>query len=89
MCGSIQRLLRASDILDAGQGGEALATPTGPAPVRGVASISGLGTSSVTVNTNNAKVIINWQGFSIDLDEVTRFNQPSATAAVLNRIAAV
>ena len=44
---------------------EALANPTGPTPVRGVASISGLGTSSVTVNTNNAKAIINWQGFSI------------------------
>jgi filamentous hemagglutinin family protein len=65
---------------------EAHANPTGPTPVRGVASISGLGTSSVTVNTNNAKAIINWQGFSIGVDELTRFNQPSATAAVLNRV---
>jgi filamentous hemagglutinin family protein len=65
---------------------QALANPTGPTPVRGVSSISGLGTSSVTVNTNNAKAIINWQGFSIGVDELTRFNQPSATAAVLNRV---
>ena len=65
---------------------EAVANPTGPTPVRGVTSISGLGTSSVTVNTNNAKAIINWQGFSIGADELTRFSQPSATAAVLNRV---
>jgi filamentous hemagglutinin family protein len=65
---------------------EALANPTGPTPVRGVSSISGLGTPSVTVNTNNAKAIINWQGFSIGFDELTRFNQPSAVSAVLNRV---
>jgi filamentous hemagglutinin family protein len=65
---------------------QALANPTGPTPVRGVASISGLGTSSVTVNTNSAKAIINWQGFSLDPGDLTRFNQPSATAAVLNRV---
>jgi hypothetical protein len=33
---------------------EALSNPTGPTPVRGVASISGLGTSAVRVDTNNA-----------------------------------
>jgi filamentous hemagglutinin family protein len=65
---------------------EALANPTGPTPVRGVAGISGLGTSSVTVNTNNAKAIINWQGFSIGGGETTRFTQPSAASAVLNRV---
>ena len=65
---------------------EALANPTGPTPVRGVASISGLGTPSVTVNTNDAKAIINWQGFSIDGLETTRFTQPSAASAVLNRV---
>jgi filamentous hemagglutinin family protein len=65
---------------------EALSNPTGPTPVRGVASISGLGTPSVTVNTNNAKAIINWQGFSIDAFETTRFAQPSAVSAVLNRV---
>jgi filamentous hemagglutinin family protein len=65
---------------------EALANPTGPTSVRGVASISGLGSSSVTVNTNNAKAIINWQGFSIGGGEITRFTQPSAASAVLNRV---
>jgi filamentous hemagglutinin family protein len=65
---------------------EALANPTGPTPVRGVASISGLGTPSVTVNTNNAKAIINWQDFSIGGLETTRFTQPSAASAVLNRV---
>jgi filamentous hemagglutinin family protein len=65
---------------------EPLANPTGPTPVRGVASISGLGTSSVTVNTNNAKAIINWQDFSIGGGETTRFTQPSAASAVLNRV---
>lgn len=63
-----------------------LANPTGPTPVRGVASISGLGTSSVTVNTNNAKAIIHWQDFSIGGLETTRFTQPSAASAVLNRV---
>jgi filamentous hemagglutinin family protein len=65
---------------------EAVANPTGPTPVRGVSSISGLGTSSVTVNTNDAKAIINWQGFSIGASETTRFTQPSAASAVLNRV---
>ena len=65
---------------------EALANPTGPTPVTGVSTISGLGTSSVTVNTNNAKAIINWQSFSIGGAETTRFTQPSAASAVLNRV---
>jgi hypothetical protein len=65
---------------------EALSNPTGPTPVRGVASISGLGTSAVRVDTNNAKAIINWQSFSIGALETTRFTQPSAASAVLNRV---
>jgi filamentous hemagglutinin family protein len=65
---------------------EPLANPTGPTPVRGVSSISGLGTSSVTVNTNNAKAIIHWQDFSIGGGEITRFTQPSVASAVLNRV---
>ena len=36
--------------------------------------------------TTSGGTIINWQGFSIDSGELTRFIQPSAASAVLNRV---
>jgi filamentous hemagglutinin family protein len=64
--------------------GSVAANPTGATVVNGKAdaSISG---KTLTV-TNSPGTIINWQGFSIAPDELTRFIQQSASSAVLNRV---
>jgi filamentous hemagglutinin family protein len=62
----------------------ALALPVNPAVVAGQASFAQSG-GTLTV-TNKAGTIINWQGFSIGVSELTRFVQPSASSAVLNRV---
>jgi len=62
----------------------AVANPTGPSIASGSASFSAAG-SSLTI-TNSANAIINWQGFSIGINEITRFLQSSASSAVLNRV---
>src|SRR4029077_11586257 len=36
--------------------------------------------------TNSANAIINWQNFSIGVNEITRFLQTSGSSAVLNRV---
>jgi filamentous hemagglutinin family protein len=62
----------------------AFANPVNPTVVRGTANFAQTG-SALTV-TNSANAIINWQGFSIGSAELTRFVQPSAASAVLNRV---
>ncbi|MEW6076391.1 MAG: MBG domain-containing protein [Thermodesulfobacteriota bacterium] len=62
-----------------------LANPENGRTVAGRASIHqqpGL----TTVNQISDRAVINWQRFSIDSGEVTRFNQPSPRSAVLNRV---
>ena len=66
-------------------GAAAHANPTGPTVAHGTAQFAGLGASTLDV-TSSSNAIINWQGFSIDAGEVTRFIQPSASSAVLNRV---
>jgi filamentous hemagglutinin family protein len=60
------------------------ALPTSPHIVNGTAAISTSG-NAMTV-TNSANAIINWQSFSIGQNESTRFVQPTASSAVLNRV---
>ncbi len=62
----------------------ALANPTGPQVVHGQASFSQNGNVLSIVNSPNA--IINWQNFSINPNEITRFLQQGADSSVLNRI---
>ena len=64
--------------------GSASALPTGSQIVSGTAGITTSG-STMTI-TNSAGAIINWQAFSIANGETTRFIQPSAVSAVLNRV---
>jgi len=60
------------------------ANPNGPQVVAGSAVFNQAGK---TLNiTNSPGAIINWQGFSIAADEVTRFIQSGANSAVLNRV---
>src|SRR5512140_1805455 len=64
------------------------ANPVGGSVVGGNASatIAGEGTSVVTINQNQSRSIINWNAFSINAGEITKFIQPSDTAAILNRV---
>ena len=65
--------------------GVAHANPTGSTVVHGSVEFSNpsAGTLNVTASSN---AIINWQGFSIGADELTRFIQPGTGSAVLNRV---
>lgn len=63
----------------------AIANPQGPTVVHGQASF-GIPTPGTLQIHNSANAIINWQGFSIGAAETTRFVQPSASSAVLNRV---
>lgn len=62
----------------------ALANPTSPTVVHGTASFSQSGNILNVTNSHNA--IINWGSFSIGVNELTKFIQPSALSAVLNRV---
>jgi len=62
----------------------ALANPLGPAVVNGQASFATSGNTLTVTNTPGA--IINWQGFSVGANEVTRFVQQNAASSVLNRV---
>src|SRR5882757_5015362 len=63
---------------------QSLANPTGGTVSSGSASFATSG-STLTI-TNSANAIINWQSFSIGVNEITRFVQSSASSAVLNRV---
>ena len=63
----------------------AWSNPFGGTVAAGQANINGSG-GVVTVNQQSNNAIINWQGFSISVGELTKFVQPSALSAVLNRV---
>ncbi len=62
----------------------AQANPVGAAVVNGQASFAS--TANTLTVTNTPGTIINWQGFSIQQNEITRFAQQSASSTVLNRV---
>lgn len=62
-----------------------LGNPVGGQVVAGSATIGG-GAGLLQVNQSSNRAIINWQNFSINSGETTRFVLPSASAAVLNRV---
>jgi len=61
------------------------ANPIGPNVVNGTANFSSPAPNALNIS-NSPNAIINWQGFSIQQHEVTRFIQQSANSAVLNRV---
>jgi filamentous hemagglutinin family protein len=63
---------------------QASANPTGGTVASGSASFASSG-NTLTI-TNSANAIINWQNFSIGVNEITRFLQGSGSSAVLNRV---
>jgi len=62
----------------------AFANPHGPQVVNGNVSFNTQGNKLTITNSPNS--IINWQGFSIGVNELTRFVQQSGGSAVLNRV---
>jgi filamentous hemagglutinin family protein len=64
--------------------GAAHANPVGPQVINGQVSFANQG-STLSV-TNSPGAIINWQSFSINQGEITRFIQQNSGSAVLNRI---
>ena len=64
----------------------AFANPSGGVVVGGGATISGQGTSTVTVNQTTNSAVLSWQKFNIAQGETTNFVQPGARSIALNRI---
>ena len=65
--------------------GFAPGNPTGGQVASGSATITTI-PGTVTINQASNIAIINWQSFSIASGEATRFVQPSAASAALNRV---
>src|SRR5208282_2793765 len=65
----------------------ALANPVGPTVVNGQVTFNSNGQQLTITNTPGS--IINWQGFSIGVSELTNFIQQSASSAVLNRVTGI
>ena len=64
----------------------AAAGPEGGTVVGGSATIQGAGTPAVIVNQASSSAVINWNTFNIRANESVRFNQPSSSSVVLNRV---
>src|SRR5260370_38043897 len=64
----------------------AVGGPAGGTVVGGSATIQGQGGPAAIVNQSSNSAIINWNTFNIGVNESVRFNQPSASSVVLNRV---
>src|SRR6266542_4293582 len=63
-----------------------LANPVGETVGAGRATFDRSLPGRLTINQGSDRLIVNWRDFSIGLGETTRFLQPSASSAVLNRV---
>lgn len=63
----------------------ALANPSGSTVVAGDVTIGGQG-SQMVITQNSNSAIVNWNSFSVGANESVQFQQPSASAAILNRV---
>jgi len=66
--------------------GLVLANPSGGQVAAGQATIGNTAANTLTINQASHSAVINWQQFSVDGGEFVVFNQPSASATVLNRV---
>ena len=65
---------------------EAQATPTGGVVSHGEATIEAISDNTTHITQNSQSAIIDWQTFDLSTSDLVHFDQPSASAAVLNRI---
>jgi filamentous hemagglutinin family protein len=63
----------------------AYALPTGEQVVAGQAQFN-RGANTLTIQQQTPNAIVNWNGFSISGSEAVRFQQPSASSVILNRV---
>ena len=61
------------------------ALPTGGVVAEGTAAITQSG-GNMSINQTTNKVIVNWNGFSIDAGESVQFSQPDVNSVALNRV---
>jgi len=66
--------------------GLVLANPSGGQVAAGQATIGNTAANTLTINQASHSAVINWQQFSVDGGEFVVFNQPNASATVLNRV---
>ncbi|MCP3866735.1 MAG: filamentous hemagglutinin N-terminal domain-containing protein, partial [Gammaproteobacteria bacterium] len=66
--------------------GTVLAGPQGGQVVGGQGAISTPSAGTTLINQHTQNLAIQWQKFNLSSQELVRFQQPSASAAVLNRI---
>jgi filamentous hemagglutinin family protein len=66
--------------------GVAVAFPHGGAVVGGDAAIGQPIANTLRIYQTTDKAIIHWKGFDIDVNQLVQFLQPSANAAILNRV---
>ena len=66
--------------------GPARANPLGGNVVAGQATIVQPSSALTQIDQSSNRAVIDWRSFSIGTGEAVRFNQPSASAATLNRV---
>lgn len=66
--------------------GPAAALPTGGSVVGGQATIQAPSATQQVVTQSSQKAVIDWTTFSIGAGETVRFDQPSSSAVLLNRV---
>ncbi|HEY0973359.1 MAG TPA: filamentous hemagglutinin N-terminal domain-containing protein, partial [Solimonas sp.] len=64
----------------------ALANPSGAQVIHGSVGITSPAPGGTVITQNSNAAIVNWQQFSIGGNEYVQFQQPSASAAILNRV---
>ncbi len=65
---------------------QTMAEPQGGHVVAGSGQIQTTTPNTTQINQQSQNLVIDWQSFNINTNEVVRFNQPNAQAAALNRI---
>ncbi|HEV8530022.1 MAG TPA: filamentous hemagglutinin N-terminal domain-containing protein, partial [Methylomirabilota bacterium] len=80
------RVLLASALAGLITAGPAGALPQGGQVVSGQAVISQPNGTTLQIQQVTGKVIINWSGFSVGLNELVRFLQPGVTSVAINRV---
>lgn len=66
--------------------GAAFAGPEGGVVAAGDGNIATPNATTTNVNQASQNLIVNWESFNVNTNEVVNFNQPNAQAQALNRI---
>ena len=65
------------------------ANPTGANVTGGAATVTGQGTSRVTIDQSSDRAFIEWNSFSVAKGESVRFNQPSVSSVTANKVVGI